>query len=180
MASDNPPFSIKAVLIGLAVDWGGSTILATLVAVAFWISIVSEAPPQSPPGTVIVGRDGSRSYVPPNGPARDEWVKAEIEKRTNSHVWQIPLLIAGLLSTGLGGYVTALIAKHAQLKHALVTGTLSLLTGLAFSAAAGPERFTQWNGIIGILLVVPCAGIGGYLRFRQSHRSTAGESAAGL
>jgi hypothetical protein len=74
-------------------------------------------------------------------------------------------LSMGLIFTGIGGFITAKFAPNVALKHAFAMGTLSVLVSLVmigFQAANGYQA-------IALLLTIPAALLGGYLRQMTSN-----------
>ncbi len=133
--------SIKAIIIGLLVDIGGT------FAFSFVVGIISVAV------FLATGRD----------------VK-ELEAIATTQGFLIPSLIAGLLFTSLGGFVAAHIAKKAEMKNAFVLGILSLAFGLGTTVLM-PDPATGWYDITGVLLIIPFALLGGYLRLKAKIES---------
>ena len=66
----------------------------------------------------------------------------------------------------LGGYVTALIARRAQISHAAIMGAIEMaLTLYVMIAAPFPEvhQAPRWGWVAGIILMVPAACLGAAL-----------------
>lgn len=138
-------FRIGAVLLGILVDVGGTTLSSFVFAalVAFWV--VRGGVPVSDIQTEIASRllalQGSNAFLIASG-------------------------AIGLGFTVLGGFVAGRIARHAEVRHALVMGMASLLLGAschATSAAALPA----WYWTLSHLLVLPAAALGGYWSRRR-------------
>lgn len=132
-------FSVKAVVIGLLIDIGGTLGVGFLVGVFVGIYLIVKG-------------------VPPD---RME------EAIYSSFGFLLLSLIIGLFFTGLGGYIAAKIAKTAELKHAFVVGLLSTLTGMLYivlSSNPGPPAYN----IVALTLAIPIAVLGGYLA-KPSH-----------
>ncbi len=72
----------------------------------------------------------------------------------------------GFLGTLLGAYCAARMGKTRPLFHALGVGVASFLTALVILPCF-PEAQPLWASIIGMLLVLPAALLGGYLRLGQ-------------
>lgn len=64
------------------------------------------------------------------------------------------------------GYVSAWIAPRAKVKHAVVMGVIQLLLTL-YAMAALPSYGPIWISMVGVVLLVPAAWLGGWLRERQ-------------
>lgn len=70
-----------------------------------------------------------------------------------------------------GSYLTARLAPNRPMQHALVGGVIGLILSIAGAVATwnkGPEFGPHWYPLALIVLVLPCAWIGGKL-----HRRTA-------
>ncbi|HKY23354.1 MAG TPA: hypothetical protein VJM31_19210 [Vicinamibacterales bacterium] len=71
-----------------------------------------------------------------------------------------------ILYTVLGGYLTAILAPHAPMRHVIVVGILGLIAGAASAIATigmadlGPD----WYPIAIALTAFPCVWLGGVLR----------------
>ena len=68
----------------------------------------------------------------------------------------------------LGGYITARLAPHAPVRHALILGLLGVLPGIAGVVVniAKPELGPLWYPVGIVLTGLPCAWLGGVL-YRQ-------------
>jgi len=77
------------------------------------------------------------------------------------------LLGAGVLYTIIGGYVTAFIARKAEIKHTLALGSLMVILGIiSMIATFGKEPL--WFQLVLIITPIPSALAGGYLRIWRS------------
>jgi hypothetical protein len=85
----------------------------------------------------------------------------------NSEPMHIAQLVVGAAGTALGGYVAAWMGRVLPLRHALATGMVSLATALLVWAAF-PNSLSLGYGIAAMLLVLPAALVGGYLRAVQA------------
>jgi len=74
-----------------------------------------------------------------------------------------------LLSAVAGGFVTTLIARRAQVMHALVLGTLGALATLAVIVVAPVGQRTAAQ-FLSAMLVIPATALGGWLRARPGRR----------
>ena len=78
-------------------------------------------------------------------------------------------LIYGGIMAVMGGYITATIAKRAELKHALalavVVGTMAFISMVT---AQGQEPV--WYQIANLMMAIPAVVLGGYLKSRQRER----------
>src|SRR5262249_2956099 len=75
-------------------------------------------------------------------------------------------LILGTASTVLGGYLAARLARAVPYFNALAFGVLGLLIGLIGSSA-----LPVWFNIVGLLLTLPAALLGGHIAKLQMSRS---------
>jgi hypothetical protein len=84
----------------------------------------------------------------------------------------ISATVHGTFFTALGGYVAARLAPADPLRHAVIVGLLSLVLAIlmATSSGEGPEA-AWWVDLVGYLLVVPAAAVGGWLGARRQHGS---------
>jgi len=76
-----------------------------------------------------------------------------------------------IVYTVLGGYITARLAPHAPVRHALILGLVGLVPGVAgvIVAIAKPELGPLWYPIALAVSGLPCAWLGGVL-YRQPVR----------
>jgi hypothetical protein len=131
--------SIKAVIIGLLVDIGGT------FAFSFVFRLLA----------AIVLTSAGRS-------------SEDLEVFTQTMVFLLSSLAAGLLFTSLGGYITAHLARKAEMKNALVMGILSSLSGVIFLVLSH-DSSPLWFNVLSLLLVIPAAILGGYVRLSTRH-----------
>ncbi len=70
-----------------------------------------------------------------------------------------------IVYTVAGGYLTARLAPHAPVRHALILGLIGLVPGAAGVgvAIAKPELGPLWYPIALVLTGLPCAWLGGVL-----------------
>jgi uncharacterized protein YndB with AHSA1/START domain len=75
-----------------------------------------------------------------------------------------------ILYTIVGGYITARLAPHAPVRHAVILGLVGLVPGVAgvVVALAKPELGPLWYSIAIAVTGVPCAWLGGVLH-RMKH-----------
>jgi hypothetical protein len=72
----------------------------------------------------------------------------------------------GFLFGVVGGYVTALIARRSEVRHAIaLAGLLAIRGAVPLIASAGQEPL--WYQVATILVMVFAVMLGGYLRARQ-------------
>ena len=70
----------------------------------------------------------------------------------------------------IGGYVTARLAPDRPLRHALVLGIVGFFlssAGLIATWNKGPEFGPHWYPLALVIIAIPCACLGGWLRERQ-------------
>ena len=91
-----------------------------------------------------------------------------LEQLTQSPAYLLASMIVGGAFTVLGGYVAARIANHAEYRYALYLGLWSLAFGVLLVYWSPSPQPGQ--DIVALLLVVPCALAGGYLRLATKPR----------
>jgi len=77
-----------------------------------------------------------------------------------------------IVYTVLGGYITARLAPHAPVRHALILGLVGLLPGVAgvMVAITKPELGPLWYPIAIAVTGLPCAWLGGVLYRQPVHQ----------
>ena len=75
-------------------------------------------------------------------------------------------MAVGMLSAVLGGYVAAWLARSRPLAHGLAVSVV-LALGAAISLLNTLGKGAIWSQVAALVLMAPCAGIGGWLRSRQ-------------
>ena len=78
----------------------------------------------------------------------------------------------------LGGYVTAFVARRAEVRHAVVLGGIALAIGIALSlpmllGQGGDQGMPVWYTVLTLAYVIPATALGGYLRTWQRRRTSA-------
>jgi len=134
--SEQPGSPVKAVLVGFAIDIVGSVIGGTVLAVAWGI---------------LLGAGGA------SGEEIDRFFR-----ESDTFIWAS--LGVGLGFTALGAYVAARIANRAEYRVALMVGLCSLAFGELMLHALGSADYPEWARLVGNLLVLPVAFLGGHLR----------------
>jgi hypothetical protein len=130
-------FRWKAVALGTVADIGGTIVVAT----AIFAMLLSHS-----------GADNAE----------------ELSKTLNSDPsYLLILLVVGLGFTSLGGYVAGRIARHTQLKHALVTGLCSLLLG-ALLGQSTPGPYEGILNLFGYGFHFPMVLLGGWIAKRRA------------
>lgn len=83
----------------------------------------------------------------------------------------VPLLVLALVYTSMfmvvGGYVTALVAKGAEIKHAIALGVCQLLMS-AVASVQYSETAPVWWHVAALTLIIPSVLLGGYIRAGQN------------
>lgn len=74
--------------------------------------------------------------------------------------------MAGILFAGIGGYVTGIVVRGGEIRHAFALGVILFLLGI-FSAMESYSSEPLWSQITLALGALPAALIGGYLRAHQ-------------
>ncbi len=84
-----------------------------------------------------------------------------------SHVMlYIILAVIGCLFSVVGGYVSARLARRAELLNAALSSYLCLGLGI-YSLANGQEQLPVWLSVLLLPLSPILSGLGGYVRLRQ-------------
>ena len=125
--------SIKAVIVGLVADVGGTAAFFFVFAIL---------------GGILLSSTGRGME--------------ELETYTKTTGFLVLSSFGGSLFSVFGGYVSARIAGRAEIKNASATGTLSAMTGVLFlilSSGSSP----LWLDILALIAIVPCSMLGGYL-----------------
>ena len=130
--------SILAVVLGFFVDIGATMIFGIVLA--------------------IVGGVGLAA-----GGAAPEAIDAIVERSAG---FQLIGLAGGLACTALGGYVAARFANHAEYANAFAVGVASLVFGEVMLLVQ-PQDYPVWLRLLGDVLVIPAALVGGHLRMLQ-------------
>lgn len=141
------PMKLIAVVAGWATDFGATMLVSTVLGVVL---------------AMVAGVQHAGGGIAPDS--------AQLETTVVALAHTLPMLllslVLGSMTTVLGGFVAAFIARRDEIWHALATGTLVLLTGLLFITAehamAG-DQYPLWYIIVGLLLTFPCAMLGGWL-----------------
>lgn len=92
--------------------------------------------------------------------ATQEEIRAVAELVQQSDAYLLTALIFGTLTTVLGGYVTARLARQLPLLNACALGVIGICVGLLLS---GPGQSPLWFDAIGYISVIPAAIVGGVL-----------------
>jgi hypothetical protein len=75
-------------------------------------------------------------------------------------------LVYGFAAAFAGGYVTALIARHAELKHAAALAGVSVLLGvLSMIMSSGLEP--RWSQVVNMVIAATGVLLGGYTKARR-------------
>ncbi len=122
-----------------------AVILATLL--VFALDIVC--------GIVLVGIMGISAITPEMG---EEQIAETILATTTSMPFLLSSLILGTLTTLLGGYVAARIAKKEAYWNAGAIGVIGVILGII---TAG--EYPLWFSLLGDLMMVAAALLGGHL-----------------
>lgn len=130
--------TVGAVVLGFFVDIVGTMIVSVIATSVFAMMLGTE---DATPETLAAAIQGSMGF-------------------------QTFALIGGLACTVIGGYAAARFANHAEYATAFAVGVASLLFGEA-TLLAFPNDVVLWQRLIGDLLVVPAALVGGHFRFLQ-------------
>ncbi len=130
--------SVLAVVLGFFADIGTTMVFGIVLA--------------------IVGGAGLAA-----GGASPEVIDAIVERSAG---FQLFGLAGGLCCTALGGYVAGRFANHAEYANAFAVGVASLVFGEVMLLVQ-PQDYPVWLRLLGDVLVVPAALVGGHLRMLQ-------------
>ena len=123
---------LKAVAVGILIDIVGSTLVGILIGA--FIGIIGKT-----------SGDASMAHL-------------------KALQTSIPLKLLGLLGTtfftGLGGYFAARLSPPNGFSNSLAVGIVSLMLGIVLSVIL-PGVTPPWKVIIGLILTIPAAVIGG-------------------
>lgn len=125
--------SLKAILIGLLVDIGGT------FSFAFVFGVLAIAILTSTGGDI-----------------------KQLEDFAKTSVFRTVTPIVGLLFTALGGYMSARTAKKAEIKNSLAMGISTAAFGM-ISVIALPESGSSWLDAAALILTIFFALLGGYI-----------------
>ncbi len=134
----------KAVLLGVTTDLFGSTIAGMVLLVVFSGMLVAQG---------LEPKDISPMLM-------------------QSNQYLFLSLAVGLSFTTLGGYVAARVANNREYWHAMIVGVIVLIIG-EILVSNDPTGLPLSIRIIGDLLVVPAALVGGHLRRNAKVRARA-------
>jgi len=82
---------------------------------------------------------------------------------SNSPIFNLLSLAIGCFGTLCGAYVAGWVAKHSEMRHAIGVGIVSLCFGIALLPLTYGSQ-PIWLTAAAILLALPSAWLGGYLR----------------
>ncbi|SCW79516.1 hypothetical protein SAMN04487970_104910 [Paenibacillus tianmuensis] len=94
---------------------------------------------------------------------------SEISKVYASTPLLMIYLLVGLFCTGLGGYVSASVAKRDAYFHASIIGVVGAAIGFYYSF--GHSEVPSWYHLIGFLAIIPAALLGGRAAFVKRRRA---------
>ena len=93
------------------------------------------------------------------------------EGKAPSLAFMIMILALGGVCAVVGGYVTGVVAKRAEAKHALALGAVAVLLGIIYMMMVGGLQ-PVWYPFQLILIVAPALWLGGWLRGRQANKAS--------
>ena len=137
--------SLGAIALGFLVDVAGTMVFSVVLAFVAGIALAAGGASPEQAARVIEGAPG----------------------------FQLLGLVGGMGFTVLGGYVAARFANHSEYANAFAVGVASLVFGEAMMIAFGQE-LPLWLRLLGDLLVVPAAVLGGHLRVLQTRAAAPG------
>ena len=136
--------SLAAVALGFFVDVGATMIFGLVLAVAGGVGLAASG-------------------------ADPRTVDAIVERSAG---FMLVGLAGGLACTALGGYVAARFANHSEYANAFAVGLASLVFGEVMLMVQ-PQDYPFWLRLLGDVLVIPFALVGGHLRALQKRAATA-------
>jgi hypothetical protein len=140
--ADRPGSAVKAIVLGLVVDVAGTMVAGTIIAIGWGI---------------MLGASGAGAE--------------EIDRFfRESSAFQWVGLCTGLAFTGLGAYVAARIANRSEYRFALMLGLCSLAFGELVLGGLVDGDYPEWARLVGNLLMLPVAFVGGHLRVLEKAR----------
>jgi len=143
---DRPGSAVKAIALGLAVDIAGTVVAGTVMAIGWGI---------------VLGAGGASAE--------------DIDRFfRESTAFQWTGLGIGLAFTGLGAYVAARIANRAEYRFALLLGLCSLAFGEIVLGGMSDASYPEWVRLVGNVLMLPAAFVGGHLRVLEKARRPGG------
>ena len=88
-----------------------------------------------------------------------------------AEIWfVIVTIVYGLFFATLAGFVAALLGKGFEMEHSLAVASLIAAVGAA-SLLSEVKSDAIWTQLAAILIIAPCAMLGGYLRQRRGRRA---------
>ena len=75
-------------------------------------------------------------------------------------------IVVGMIFALLGGYVAAWIARRGPLAHGVAVAVV-LALGATISLVSTFGKGAVWSQVTALVLMAPCAALGGWLRLRQ-------------
>ena len=140
-ASPHKGIRIRAVIVGVIVDW-----LATLAMVTAYATVFLRD---------TIEKHGGFDQVPQHAFSQGDL---------------LAFGLIGTLATALGGFVAGRIARRRRVRHGVVVAAASLLLGLTLELALdGSVRLHGWD-ILFLVLMIPAGAFGGYVAYRLSER----------
>jgi hypothetical protein len=144
--TDRPGSPVKAIVAGFLIDVVGSVIGGTVLAVAWGVLLGARG---------ASGEDVERFF-----------------RESDTFIWAS--LAVGLAFTALGAYVAARIANRVEYRFALTVGLCSLAFSELMLHALGSGDYPEWARLVGNLLVLPVAFLGGHVRVLEKERRAQG------
>jgi fatty acid desaturase len=72
-----------------------------------------------------------------------------------------------MMCVAAGGYVTAWLARRAEIRHAVIMGAIEVALTI-WAMIELPDQAPMWAWILGMVLIVPAAWVGGAIRAKQT------------
>jgi hypothetical protein len=144
--ANRPGSAVKAILLGLTVDVVGTIVAGSVIAIGWGIALGA-------------------------GGARPEEIDRFFREST---AFQWVGLCTGLAFTGLGAFVAARIANRSEYRFALMLGLCSLAFGELVLGHIAEGDYPEWARLVGNVLMLPVAFVGGHLRVLEKARRPRG------
>jgi hypothetical protein len=109
---------LKAVLLGLAVDFGGTAVCGVVISVIYAIQLHGQG-------------------------VADAQMREAMENMPHDSALYVGGILLGALMSVAGGYVCARIARRDEYRPGLVMAAISAVLGLAMASPADPDTMTS-------------------------------------
>ncbi len=90
--------------------------------------------------------------------------------QSTGNMMLVSSLIIGGVAAILGGYVAARVAKINEMKHSFLSSLLMLLT-ISVVSYFSIALFPTWFFVMSLIIIIPLALLGGYLRIKSLNKN---------